>query len=1774
MNKFEYFFLMLKQGIKGVFKFRAQFIIILILSFIATLILSVSISSGRRMQNSYDQVMGKVEKFSFESQLTVNVENSQLKLGITPIRNLIYGDFSTIYYDEKDSQQSKTNFNFVLSNPEIHAERSKQITDYSVDFGYKETNHKNFINQTYKKEDFIKNFQEVMFGITDAEISKINAGDDNNPQEKERKEKLAASNAAELEIRIELLNTLLADLDALSNGTEPVDSNLKYSPFGQYTIQNPLWYRPFLNFNEDSKRWELVDWVDDIPTRLQNLNGYNFDFFAYLLNAIDSVILFFNRTKASLNEPIRQIYQKDLTNEQLYALIFGENPYDGAENINPNWIISETNQPYSITLEAFKPKSNYVLINNTEGQTDEQLIARNGFKGITSPWIDTSSANPNNWNNIKTTWFNEGFNFIPKDDKKLLTYLNVFENPVGLRTATYSKIIRYLRGEERMSLFLTHHRLTANVFGYNFGTRREATILDPTGLTYRGIILDENEDYNFTVLKGRNLISRDDLSGEILVSEQFAKEHKIKIGSLIQVVNATYLVVGFGTDAFSFVPSQDLKNPIPNPKVSSFLYGNAEVIQRLYEENGSTANAKNSLTQILNFFYWNQGSNETIDVRKNAYLSALADSSDTLNNNFAYIRNVIKGNNSNDPPFSSPYSLIGFDSSNYRYSWIIPPFVNTLYLSVAAIASAVIIVIVIIALVICVRKTVQFNSKQIGILKAMGASPSDIAISYISYSIIISLIIVPLGWIVGILLQIPFANLFQTYFSIVPDIIFFDWIPFVITFFGIGTLSAIIAYISAYILTSKSVMKILSSSIKWHNSRVLDWFKIHTFKKTSFKFRFSLTLASAGSRQIWLMAFVVLITSVLITTSLVIPSVAVTTNRLYYRNIRYSNEYYDQPLTVNAPLSKNTINYWEGQEVLQDDFVDKSVAKLPLDNSGNLYGYYKNINSYFATISNGMVLPQYLYDQEKQTLEQSYLTAIKDTENLMPLLQNVFGSNFYNVTGQGFSIGMIDTLFGLILHSLNEINIDNDKGQKYLWTDEDKIASAQDFSRKLAESIPEIIGLVINSTGSGTDDDKEANITWKETIMNVLYSNLPSYVKNYVQRSDSRLDQYAITYQNEIYIPGQETLITKVDGNASDQSLSLTGLDENQNSIILNKNDYEKVYLPDEVKQKIYQVFDNESYSEDIVYNGKKIYNAATNELTLPMLPNRQAESHYKLKRNRFLRNFTHNVQGLKFLNGNNNEYMTLPQGAWIYDDTSYANLAKTSGSKFMFDEDKYEKLTVNGTTKYYLDPYILDNNKFSYKTQYVLDPNLDQDTASLVNQAFIFKDFIFKNNQVETAYSRPYYQYKDVKLMLPKAYITNIDQVLYPGINHAKNPTEENNSWYAEISADQVPESVRAAWNSVAGEELKSDYLVINPYDIKYYDKEIEREYQNAPDTAINNLTTHPGYWYLYANEGLEPPLIVGSDQRTYLNKDLKINFESVGVIASFNGNTVVIDSDFANKLLGVSIARQYQYNYELFENDGMVVAGQKDQDGNVSMFDRYQLKDVGYQETIKETPFLWKGNNLTFNDGLKAEDYAPHRWYNGKLSNIDEPLNFSSIISYSGISRLGNYAVGAGSWNGLDIGTTNQSSVLLKESQALISQLSNLAISIGVLLIFAIIITASLLIMLVGDIYIAQYRRFMVLMRALGYSNWSTLFYSLGTVTVIGAIMLVAGHILGWFIVLGAIISLDNAGIALPFGFNWWVILATIAIILFSYFVSLLVSSHQVRKDSPSKILTATAE
>jgi len=146
---------MLKQGIKGVFRFKAQFVIILILSFLATLILSLSLSVGLRIQNSYDNVMKPVSEFAFETQLRVSVKDDDTNHDLAPAREVIPGDYTTFYRAQSGhlptvatgaNNSATTYYNFILSHAEDYA---KQTAEAQPD-----NNHQNFVNSVYQTEAF------------------------------------------------------------------------------------------------------------------------------------------------------------------------------------------------------------------------------------------------------------------------------------------------------------------------------------------------------------------------------------------------------------------------------------------------------------------------------------------------------------------------------------------------------------------------------------------------------------------------------------------------------------------------------------------------------------------------------------------------------------------------------------------------------------------------------------------------------------------------------------------------------------------------------------------------------------------------------------------------------------------------------------------------------------------------------------------------------------------------------------------------------------------------------------------------------------------------------------------------------------------------------------------------------------------------------------------------------------------------------------------------------------------------------------------------------------------------------------------------------------------------------------------------------------------------------------------------------------------------------------------------------------------------------------
>ncbi|SYV96330.1 Uncharacterised protein, partial [Mycoplasma putrefaciens] len=66
-------FLMIKQGMKWIFKLKLQLIIIMLLTFIASTILTISFTTNQRLENEYNTVVNNNRSPEFDSTYNIGV---------------------------------------------------------------------------------------------------------------------------------------------------------------------------------------------------------------------------------------------------------------------------------------------------------------------------------------------------------------------------------------------------------------------------------------------------------------------------------------------------------------------------------------------------------------------------------------------------------------------------------------------------------------------------------------------------------------------------------------------------------------------------------------------------------------------------------------------------------------------------------------------------------------------------------------------------------------------------------------------------------------------------------------------------------------------------------------------------------------------------------------------------------------------------------------------------------------------------------------------------------------------------------------------------------------------------------------------------------------------------------------------------------------------------------------------------------------------------------------------------------------------------------------------------------------------------------------------------------------------------------------------------------------------------------------------------------------------------------------------------------------------
>ena len=1269
--------LFLKQGIKSLFKYKLQLFIVFILSFMSCVLFTTGMSTDHRLTDGYNAIFKKHPKFNFEYNYSVGDSTGlQInKIAINPFLDLI--------------PRSQSYFKSINSAPQLFLSNKYDSQASLNDLG-NPTNILNFFTDndgTVFKNNFDKmgTFNELKYDKTQTSPISLIINFNINPD--------GIWNNYFTQGVTNYLNSLNND-------------NWKLKPNNLSLIG--------LNFINYKKNHPLIKSSDLVSAYLKQpmIHGYLSSIFNSIIQWMNTKITnYFNNISA----PIVSKLQKDsrINSSATAAKYINNGIFSDASNGNLDIVKAlavagkgDKGEFVVAPPSKTKPKPDQTIFANLIysylfGNSLNKSYTDDINKLINKQYDNNTDQKPtgtakyysyNKYNNTTLKTLPTPLPIKPGqktppifNDNVCVTNIQQLYN-YGLRSMMNPLISNVVKTETQISFlndlgslgiespfqtgfyldplttsgqggyenqFLVHQYLNAENSNLNIHFRNELYTYDTNnGINYRAVILYSNipntTKANFTDLHlyEGSLPSQ----GQMVISPQFARKNKWVIGSFHKVGAKFFTVSGIGTDPYSFIPSPNASDAIPNVDTSPIIYFNSSDSKSIYKQVASK--------EFTNVFLTNnkKGLNDNASLSLQHYYSGLMQTNnkhtgDAIN----YFQQTAVGK---APTYNANINNLkpnSFDSSSYRYNWTIFPKILSGFRVIIYTAASLVLFLALLACYISVSKNIKRNSAQIAILKSMGQSSTHISVSYLAYAFIVVVFAIPFGWLCGILLQWPAAEIFQNFFSLNYRMILFDWEPLLILFAILGVTIILVSLISAYRIVNKPVLYILYSRDKWHTNRMITYFKNNTFKNFSFGFKFKLSITSSSVKKIWIMSLLIAISSALITASLALPALINNISNSFYKNLNYKNKFNFYQPVYNAPLSKSTTSSWEGTDKIAERYKKDAGYELNSTTPGKSLwsGGYDNPSDFFASSRNDSVIPYFSFDTKSPTSSKnSYLkwsvnNALDGNGDLISFLSNCFNNNLYVGNGQAFSGALISGLLDIYYHSpsfLNDVDARNHVSQ---------------VSSLLDAGMPQILATVLDrKLPTGPAFNKK---NWIQKIATVLSTQTPPYIQKYLQQSPSRSNQfmYGFSYTLNDYLT--DSLSTSVNTIFKGGGLDLRGIQQERMPIKITNSTLKKqisnVFVKDpDTLAKLQKVLTDYATGQTptikkITYNNQTLFD--NNTLYVPVIINKQAGATIGSLKNGILdKNIRPVINQLQYSAGN--KWKPILKQFWTYDDTDF----------------------------------------------------------------------------------------------------------------------------------------------------------------------------------------------------------------------------------------------------------------------------------------------------------------------------------------------------------------------------------------------------------------------------------------------------------------------------------------------------------------------------------------
>ena len=405
----------------------------------------------------------------------------------------------------------------------------------------------------------------------------------------------------------------------------------------------------------------------------------------------------------------------------------------------------------------------------------------------------------------------------------------------------------------------------------------------------------------------------------VIITPQYAKNHNLSLGDQLTIGQNTGFFVGaIGGDVANIYPTIYNTDVFPDSEIDSVVYVSPQVF-RLQNNIAPDLDIEEDSTAFLSY----QGSNQKLDdlERFKTYLA-----SNYLSLNTPTNKNTPILNRDDTKLIYVRYSLLGTSIK--------------IYCAVCITLVVIFLLILIFTLVILIKKIINQEKVENGILKANGYTGMHIASSYLVYSIFVTLVGVPLGWLIGVVLQYPIMIVFNKYF-VIPSVFSFNPTPLAICFGLILIVTVSVIFFTATRQLSISPLDLLNPSKNIHPNKWIEKItsRVH-FKHFNNKFRFIIMAISLKKIGWFFLTFFV--ASLSLTFGILIPASINKVSDDYYRNLAYENEYGYNNVVGNIPFSRYQLYDWNGPQASQDPIY-------PLENNSLITKYFYKSGNWLTT---------------------------------------------------------------------------------------------------------------------------------------------------------------------------------------------------------------------------------------------------------------------------------------------------------------------------------------------------------------------------------------------------------------------------------------------------------------------------------------------------------------------------------------------------------------------------------------------------------------------------------------------------------------------------------------------------------------------------------------------------------------------------------------------------------------------------------------------------------